>query len=55
VELPVFVLAEQGRTHARKSLCLQHSEPFLECVVEFDLAVAAEEEDASCSVVPLVT
>lgn len=53
MEFSILILAEQGGAHAWESFCLQHAKSFLEGVVKLDLAVAAEDEDTTGTVIEL--
>jgi hypothetical protein len=47
VELAVLVLAKQGLAHGWKGALPEQPQPRLECVVEVNLAVAADDDDTA--------
>lgn len=47
LEVPVLVLAEQHVSYRRKRIRLEKLQSLLECVVNIDLAVAADDRDAT--------
>ena len=49
-ELAVGVVAEQGLAHRRESAVLKQVQPSLEGVVDIDLAVSADDDDATGAV-----